>query len=618
MVHGPGERKALKAQGFKVIHSMRELGGHLQLTRAMTNATLSIKELESMWPKLLESPAPRYQKLRAIATAAWPRGLHGISICSVGSHHFQALRAAAMKAVGCKRPGANAKLQFSMVEFPTLDPEFVALRESLWDLRCHAEVEEVGPILDHPVSGQATWAPGPCRVLLDRIHQIGWRWVAGRHKFQDSISEFCLWDLALQELLHRMAYAWQRVVADQVSQRAGFGGLGSCDACLTRLVVRRLPPMQQSYVRLSLNGTHFTMNASSHMHDGVSSACRFCGEEDGQERRFKACLAFQDLRAQTGYGGGPRGRRHGCHLALAAIPEPHLPRRFTRLASWAVLMSQGNAVRTLAAGALPRLRQSVFCAELFAVWTAAPFRVWSACLGVVKKVRRLQDASFPPRGMDSNGDLWSRVSGFQINHVPSHQNLDDYEDPAEAWVLTMNAEVDCQASQACFQRPTEFWDLWQCYKDQVREESQLQEKVVALHVKVVERVTRQQPQPVFQPAQAVEIRGDRPFRWPATTAPAARVVHQPGRWYTDLVMRWLLVVTDGTDEELAWIPWIHGRPSTNERPGTGSIQSRGPHRAVVDACTRTMDGATAAKPCDGQLGGTPGNYYPAAQCSHTG
>ena len=70
----PGERKALRAQGFKVIHNMRELGGHFQLTRAMTNATLTerIKELESMWPKLLESPAPRYQMMRAIAIP--PRG----------------------------------------------------------------------------------------------------------------------------------------------------------------------------------------------------------------------------------------------------------------------------------------------------------------------------------------------------------------------------------------------------------------------------------------------------------------------------------------------------------------------------------------------------------------
>ena len=116
--------------------------------------------------------------------------------------------------------------------------------------------------------------------------------------------------------------------------------------------------------------------------------------------------------------------------------------------------------------------------------------------------------SFPPRAIDSNGDLWSRVwraiqdleAGFQINHVPSHQNLDDYEDPAEAWVLTMNAEVDRQAGHSCFHRPAEFWELWQCYKDQVREESQLQHKVVAFHVKVAERVTRQQPQPVFQPA----------------------------------------------------------------------------------------------------------------------
>ena len=68
-------------------------------------------------------------------------------------------------------------------------------------------------------------------------------------------------------------------------------------------------------------------------------------------------------------------------------------------------------------------------------FSSAPFRDWSDCLGVVKKVRRLQEASFPPRAMDLNGDLWSRVwraiqdleVQFQINHVPSHQDPGEFD-----------------------------------------------------------------------------------------------------------------------------------------------------------------------------------------------
>ena len=124
-----------------------------------------------------------------------------------------------------------------MVEFPTLDPEFVALRESLWDLRCHAEVEEVGPILD----------------------------------------------------------------------------------------VRRLPSMQQGYVRLSLNGTHFTMNAISHMHDALpvdfvvrrmdrstDSRLAWHSRTFGHRLVMMWWLLGQTAQMQSCCMRGPRGRKHGC------------------------------------------------------------------------------------------------------------------------------------------------------------------------------------------------------------------------------------------------------------------------------------------------------------------
>ena len=165
------ERARFRSCGLKVVHNMRELGGHLQLTCAMTNATLVNRgrELADLWPKLQSSPSPKSQKSKAIMVSAWPRGLHGVSICRVGSRHFGQPQAAAMKATGNAWPATSAKLHCSMVEFPLLDPAFAALKMTIWDLQVYTTRKEIGPLLDHRL-----------RCVLRRPLAQGWfSWTEG-------------------------------------------------------------------------------------------------------------------------------------------------------------------------------------------------------------------------------------------------------------------------------------------------------------------------------------------------------------------------------------------------------------------------------------------------------
>ena len=245
------ERARFRSCGLKVVHNMRELGGHLQLTCAMTNATLVDRgrELADLWPKLQSSPSPKSQKLKAVMVSAWPRGLQGL----LGSRHFEQLRAAAMRATGNVRPGASAKLHFSMVEFPLLDPAFAALKMTAWDLRVHTTREEISPLPYH------LCACGPRRPPDQGcIREVGWAWVPGQHLVQDAISAFSLWDVFFQELLHHLVYAWQQLVSSQLSAREGFQGLQNSDPFLTRLVMADCNQMQQWALRVVQNGTHFT------------------------------------------------------------------------------------------------------------------------------------------------------------------------------------------------------------------------------------------------------------------------------------------------------------------------------------------------------------------------
>ena len=101
----------------------------------------------------------------------------------------------------------------------------------------------------------------------------------------------------------------------------------------------------------------------------------------------------------------------------------------------------GRSPRTLrwdllrvASGPLPGLYQSTFRAELFANRvriaraSTSPFRIWTDCLGVVRKVRTLRSAIRPPAAMAPNSDLWLDVwhvlqdlpVTLDMNHLPSH------------------------------------------------------------------------------------------------------------------------------------------------------------------------------------------------------
>ena len=62
------DRRDLRQQGFAVTRNIRDLGGHLQLSRQQTNATLTQKctALRVVWSKIAASKAPIEQKCKVI------------------------------------------------------------------------------------------------------------------------------------------------------------------------------------------------------------------------------------------------------------------------------------------------------------------------------------------------------------------------------------------------------------------------------------------------------------------------------------------------------------------------------------------------------------------------
>ena len=105
-------RSSIRSQGFGLVASCRNLGAHVQFTRQHTNKTLMdrISRLTPLWPKLRMSAAPYAHKVRALLSAAWPQGLHGIAATTVSHTTYQALRSGAMKGLKMDASGANAQV----------------------------------------------------------------------------------------------------------------------------------------------------------------------------------------------------------------------------------------------------------------------------------------------------------------------------------------------------------------------------------------------------------------------------------------------------------------------------------------------------------------------------
>ena len=472
--------------------------------------------MEELWPKLQASHSPYLAKVRALKVAAWPRGLYGCSICQLGNKYVATLRTAALRGLGASKPGANAPIHLALIEQPQADPGFLLFRNSVVDIRINLARSIAGPILDHLASGAAASCPGPAGLFLKKMHDVGWIWESGSQTVRDEISSFDLCRIVggggvfgPTGAVPPRGPSVAKVVARQMCHRAGFHGLQTADFQLTRASVKQLPPDDQAALRIAFNGTFFTQDALKHFDPRLTPECRFCGAADSLSHRVQHCPFFAEGRLQTGFPDRlphsplPDAQKFHAwgqepvplldyHRYLAALPlpacvmqdlggldlftdgsclQPRYPQ--LRLASWAVTcQSLSGQPWILMSGPLPGLFQSAFRAEVFALCMllrvaracSTPFRVWTDCLGVVRKVRALRSTATPPAAMAFIGDLWHDIwtslqdieVDFQVCHVPSHEDLDAHDDPVDIWILGGNHFVDKAAAWANLDRREPF------------------------------------------------------------------------------------------------------------------------------------------------------------------
>ena len=122
------------------------------------------------------------------------------------------LRTGALQAIGEHKPGTSPLLHLGAVEHPMHDPQCYALVHTALMMRdMQMSVDDFAFAMQvHSIPRQAV-APrsGPVSVLLHRLHQVAWQWVANT-VFLDHQSIPCdVLHCSVQELKDRLCRAWQ-------------------------------------------------------------------------------------------------------------------------------------------------------------------------------------------------------------------------------------------------------------------------------------------------------------------------------------------------------------------------------------------------------------------------
>jgi hypothetical protein len=517
------QRKTLRASEQVVKLQARDLGGHVQYSQVVTNATITgrCQEIKPLWGRLARSLAPYVQKVRALVAKAWPSCLHGIASVHMADDHFDKLRTGALQGLGEHSSGTSPHIHLSLIEGATTDPQYHALLTTVLMYREQNHGEDVTEFCMselHRVGRTYVPRPGPMSVLLSRLHQIAWSWSDGAMFLDHLRRPIALLTCPIQEIRARLADAWQNRIKNIAAQRKTFRGMQWSSPVLSTCGMQHHSAEDKALLRVCMNGTFFTADRRKHQHQEHDTTCSHCHEQDSLVHRHWTCPAFADQRtvnteqAKDIADMAPSIAAHGWmpeppnlpafqHLLLslpddtkqfiwpAQVPDEIYAFtdggclaptcKVSKLATWGVVIANRDmttfwpVANGLVTGwvqtALRGEITAAICACAFAIQCNRPLRLWTDNDLVYKRIQRFRERScfFKPNQKDA--DLWKQLhelvrqlgpSLCQVTKVCSHQDLAGAADEYEAWVIAGNQAADRLTEAAVHRFPT-VYELWQ-------------------------------------------------------------------------------------------------------------------------------------------------------------
>ena len=522
--------------------------------------------MEPLWGRLARSPASYQLKLRACKAKAWPACLHAISSVHLADEHFEKLRTGVIRGLELEHAGTSPLAHLSLVEDAQVDPQFVALLDTVLSFRVHMQSDRAAFVLGEVgMSTRQRPLPGPCSVLTVRLHQIAWSW-KNHTVFTDHRGLECdIMNAPPQEIRIRLKQGWEARVKAIVGNRKTMKGLELMSTTLTRCGQEKLMPDQLAILRASLNGTFFTSDRMKYWKNQEQNGkCSHCGEEDSQLHRHWFCQAFQQCRQHVQPTAIealadmlPCISVHGWipeppvlklfQAALINIPdasedfvwpetiESHLylftdggcvapTQREGRIAMWGVALGsvELNEFRGISGGLVPGWCQTALRGEIWAVISACKFAFYTGKTfelfidndQVFKKVQRFRrrKPTFHPNQKDV--DLWSLLHQWMqstkhllvdVTKVVSHQNPLMATSEGEEWIWQGNAAADSVTSTMLQSYP-DILALWQQLQRDLATTAILRQAVHTTIVAVGIQAVQQRPAKTTQTEKSLKPR----------------------------------------------------------------------------------------------------------------
>lgn len=519
------DRSALDRFPMKSVLSAHELGGCLSFSKKINHGLQLARcnKLAQRWLRLERSPAPLILKLQALVSVFWPAALHGANGTVIGERLISTLRTRAMRHLGLNRAGVNPLLRLSLSQFPTADPGFWLVRNTVFSFRRLLRKE---PLLYQQWASfhrnyDGTLFAGPCTQLMIQLNLLGWSvnppWICDH---DGCVLDFlALPDSVLEDLL---LDGWLQHVASLTSARQTMTDLKGLDCFLARRLHKSLDAKQMSLLAALQSGAFMASSNHAKFDKTKQAHCSLCNVADTQ-CHWLTCPRFAAIRAAIPawpYGHElDDGVAFACHLLPSRLPAlsrfKHLLLRIpgeldqfesfpsdgfslqhvfsdgTRytapdtnvgFAGWAVVNASTEAI--IARGHLSGLAQSSDRAELAGavaslLWqqrTRCNMCLWLDNKFVVDNMEVLRRTMDIPLHWE-HSDLWQSALEclasiddleLYIRWGPSHLDETKLECPFEDWYKKWNDRVDEVAGLHNLSRSTEFQDAFNSLVDNTR------------------------------------------------------------------------------------------------------------------------------------------------------
>ena len=242
-------------------------------------------------------PLSIQEKAKMIQTAIWPTALYSADSLTLGAKHFDNLRRAATNALVYEHKIASTVITCACFSPALQDPLVFVVVQLLRNFRriVHYFPDKARAMFQFAKSFDQKNSYGPAGAMATYLSKIGWSFGDNGVIHGPLGYHLDLFTSSSKEIKRCITMSWHSQVQKLCAHRKGITEHVP-DCALTARVFQQLPPCDQSFIALNLNGGFQSGSIKQHWSDENAIACPLCGLDETRIHRVLECHALQGIR----------------------------------------------------------------------------------------------------------------------------------------------------------------------------------------------------------------------------------------------------------------------------------------------------------------------------------